>query len=83
VYATHFKCDRKRIADYPNLLGFLREIYQMPGVADTVHMGHIRTHYFTSHPTINPYGIISIGPELDFSAAHGRDRAAKRLAANA
>lgn len=78
VYATHFKCDRKRIADYPNLNGLLREIYQMPGVADTVHMDHIRHHYFRSHPTVNPHGIISIGPELDFTAAHGRDRLGER-----
>jgi putative glutathione S-transferase len=78
VYVTHFKCDRKRIADYPNLDGLLRDIYQMPGVADTVHMDHIRNHYFRSHPTINPYGIISIGPELDFAAPHGRDRLGER-----
>ena len=73
VYVTHFKCDRKRIADYPNLSGLLRDIYQLPGVADTVHMDHIRHHYFRSHPTINPHGIISIGPEQDFNAPHGRD----------
>jgi putative glutathione S-transferase len=78
VYVTHFKCDRKRIADYPNLDGLLRDIYQMPGVAETVHMDHIRTHYFRSHPTINPYGIISIGPILDFSAPHGRERLGAR-----
>lgn len=74
VYVTHFKCDRKRIADYPNLNGLLREIYQLPGVAETVHMDHIRHHYFRSHPTVNPHGIISIGPALDFTAPHGRDR---------
>lgn len=78
VYATHFKCDRKRITDYPNLQGLLREIYQMPGVAETVHMDHIRTHYFRSHPTINPYGIISIGPEQDLAAPHGRERLGPR-----
>ncbi|MFT0533587.1 glutathione S-transferase family protein [Castellaniella hirudinis] len=74
VYATHFKCDRKRIADYPNLSGLLRDIHQMPGVADTVHMDHIRHHYFRSHPGINPHGIVPIGPRQDFSAPHGRER---------
>ena len=74
VYATHFKCDKKRIADYPNLSGLLRELYQMPGVADTVHMDHIRHHYFKSHRMINPNGILSIGPDLDFTAPHHRDR---------
>ncbi len=79
VYATHFKCDRKRIADYPNLDGFLRDLYQMPGVAPTVHMDHIRNHYFRSHPTINPHGIVSIGPVLDFAAPHDRDRLGQRV----
>ncbi|MCC7079423.1 MAG: glutathione S-transferase family protein [Burkholderiales bacterium] len=79
VYVTHFKCDRKRIADYPNLSGLLRDIYQMPGVAQTVRMDHIRHHYFRSHPTINPLGIVSIGPQQDFSAAHDRDRLGKRV----
>ncbi len=79
VYVTHFKCDRKRIADYPNLNGLLRDIYQMPGVAETVHMDHIRNHYFRSHPTINPYGILSIGPEQDFTAPHDRERLGQRI----
>ncbi len=78
VYATHFKCDRKRIADYPNLNGLLHDIYQIPGVAETVHMDHIRQHYFGSHPTINPYGIVPIGPALDFGAPHDRERLGKR-----
>ncbi len=78
VYATHFKCDRKRIVDYPNLNGFLKDIYHMPGVAETVRMDHIRHHYFRSHPTINPYGIVSIGPVLDFTSPHDRDRLGKR-----
>lgn len=78
VYVTHFKCDRKRIADYPNLEGLLRDIYQMPGVAATVHMDHIRHHYFCSHPTVNPHGIISIGPVLDFTTPHDRDRLGRR-----
>ncbi len=78
VYVTHFKCDRKRIADYPNLSGLLRDIYQMPGVAETVRLDHIRNHYFRSHPTINPHGIISIGPQPDFDAPHQRDRLGER-----
>ncbi len=78
VYVTHFKCDRKRIADYPNLNGFLKDIYQLPGVAETVNMAHIRHHYFRSHPTINPHGIISVGPQLDWDSPHGRERLGER-----
>lgn len=78
VYGTHFKCDRKRIVDYPNLNGLLNELYQLPGVAETVHMDHIRHHYFRSHPTVNPHGIIPIGPDLDFTAPHGRERLGER-----
>ncbi len=74
VYHTHFKCDKRRLADYPNLFGFLRDIYQIPGIADTVNIPHIRHHYYRSHGTINPHGIISIGPENNLSAPHGRDR---------
>ncbi|TXS91805.1 glutathione S-transferase family protein [Parahaliea aestuarii] len=74
VYVTHFKCDRKRIADYPNLLGFLKDLYQLPGVAQTVDMAHIRHHYFRSHPTVNPHGIISVGPRLDWGSPHGREK---------
>lgn len=73
VYVTHFKCDHKRIADYPNLDGLLREIHQLPGVAETVRLDHIRNHYYRSHPTVNPHGIIPIGPSPDFSAPHGRE----------
>ena len=78
VYATHFKCDRKRIRDYPNLEGLLRDIHQLPGVADTVWMDHIRHHYFRSHKTLNPYGIVSIGPAPAFDAPHDRDRLGER-----
>jgi len=73
VYVTHFKCDRRRISDYPHLYGFLRDIYQMPGIADTVNFAHIRNHYYRSHTTLNPHGIISIGPEQDLNEPHGRD----------
>jgi putative glutathione S-transferase len=74
VYVTHFKCDLRRISDYPNLYGFLREIYQLPGISETVDMAHIRNHYYRSHTGINPHGMISIGPEQDLTAPHGRDR---------
>ena len=73
VYHLHFKCNRKRIIDYPALWAYTRELYQHPGVAGTVHMGHIVRHYHYSHDTINPKRIIPINPQLDFSAPHGRD----------
>ncbi|EFT3460119.1 glutathione S-transferase [Salmonella enterica] len=73
VYVTHFKCDKYRISDYLNLYGFLRDIYQIPGIAETVNLDHIRHHYFRSHKTINPTGIISIGPWQDLLEPHGRD----------
>ncbi|TPG61916.1 glutathione S-transferase family protein [Ewingella americana] len=73
VYVTHFKCDRHRISDYPNLYGFLRDIYQMPGIAETVDFAHIRNHYYRSHATINPYGIISAGPVQDLDSPHNRE----------
>lgn len=72
VYVTHFKCNVRRIVDYPNLWGYTRAIYQMPGVASTVNMEHIKRHYYESHRHINPFGIIPEGPELDFAAPHGR-----------
>ena len=73
VYVTHFKCDRRRISDYLHLYGFLRDIYQMPNIADTVNFDHIRNHYYRSHTTLNQHGIISIGPEQDLNEPHGRD----------
>ena len=72
VYVTHFKCNIRRLVDYPNLWAYTRDIYQLPGVAETVNMEHIKRHYFESHRHINPYGIVPDGPELDFSAPHGR-----------
>lgn len=74
VYAVHFKCNIRRLVDYANLWSYTRELYQMPGVAATVDFGHIKTHYYTSHPQVNPSGIVPAGPLLDFAAAHGRDR---------
>ncbi|MFI2811130.1 MULTISPECIES: glutathione S-transferase family protein [Microbulbifer] len=72
VYHGHFKCNKQRLADYPNLWGYVRELYQWPGVAGTVDFHHIKTHYYASHDTINPTGIVPKGPELDYSAPHGR-----------
>ena len=74
VYVGHFKCNIRRIVDYPNLWAYTRELYQVPGVADTVHMDHIKDHYYRSHPTINPSGVVPAGPEIDFSEPHGRNR---------
>ncbi|WP_420861472.1 glutathione S-transferase family protein [Algirhabdus cladophorae] len=73
VYHLHFKCNRKRIVDYPHLWGYVRELYQVPGVAETVNMAHIIRHYHYSHETINPHRIIPINPVLDFDQPHGRD----------
>ena len=73
VYVGHFKCNIRRIADYPNLYGYLRELYQVPGVAETVNMHHIKQHYYRSHTTINPTGIVPAGPLFDLGAPHGRD----------
>ena len=73
VYYGHFKCNIRRIADYPNLWGFTRELYQWPGVRETTNFQHIKRHYYESHRTINPTGIVPVGPDLDFNAPHGRD----------
>src|SRR5699024_10007725 len=73
VYYSHFKCNRRRIADYSHLSGYLRELYQVPGVAETTNLDHIKQHYYRSHDTINPNGIVPLGPELDLLAPHGRD----------
>ncbi|MDP4024537.1 glutathione S-transferase family protein [Methylobacterium sp. NEAU 140] len=72
VYVGHFKCNRRRIADYPNLSHYLRDLYALPGVAGTVNLAHIKRHYYGSHATINPTGIVPIGPDLDFAAPNDR-----------
>jgi putative glutathione S-transferase len=74
VYYSHFKCNLRRIADYPNLSNYLRELYQWPGVADTVNMDHIKRHYYASMLHLNPSGIVPLGPALDFEATHDRGR---------
>ena len=74
VYHGHFKCNLRRIADYPNLSNWLRELYQWPGIAETVNFEHIKKHYYGSHKTINPTGVVPKGPAQDFYAAHDRAR---------
>jgi len=74
VYYVHFKCNQQRIADYPNLSHWLRELYQWPGIAETVDFSHIKGHYYTSHPTINPTRIVPKGPRQDFTHSHDRER---------
>jgi glutathionyl-hydroquinone reductase len=74
VYYSHFKCNLRRIIDYPNLSNYLRDLYQVPGIAETVNFDHIKRHYYGSHRHVNPTGIVPIGPVLDFTAPHDRGR---------
>ena len=74
VYVGHFKCNLRRIADYPNLSGYLRDLYQTGGIAETVNLQHIKGHYYQSHRNINPTGIVPLGPVMDLDAPHGRER---------
>ncbi len=74
VYHGHFKCNIRRIEDYPNMAGYLRELYQVPGIADTVDFHHIKTHYYYSHETINPTRIIPLGEGMDLRLPHNRGR---------
>jgi glutathionyl-hydroquinone reductase len=76
VYYGHFKCNRQRIEDFPNLSNYLRELYQVPGVAGTVDIEHIKGHYYASHDMINPTRIVPLGPRLDFARPHDRARLA-------
>ena len=76
VYHYHFKCNVRRILDYPALFAYLRDIYQMPGVAELCNFDHIKHHYFTSHPKVNPNGIVPLGPLIDLMAPHQRGRLA-------
>lgn len=73
VYVGHFKCNIRRIADYPNLSNYLRDLYQQPGIARTVNMEHIKRHYYESHTSINPSRVVPLGPDIDFSIPHNRD----------
>ena len=74
VYFGHFKANRQLLADYPAIRGYVRELYQVPGVAETVNFEHIKTHYYASHLMLNPTGIIPVGPVQDFTYAHGREK---------
>ena len=74
VYHGHFKCNRQRLSEFPNLWAWTRELYQWPGIAETVDFGHIKRHYYASHRQINPSGIVPRGPVLDLMQPHGRDR---------
>ena len=73
VYHTHFRCNRRRLVDYEHLWGYTRELYQLPGVASTVNMAHIKEHYYTTHDSLNPKRIVPAGPDPEFEAPHGRD----------
>ncbi|WOJ93031.1 glutathione S-transferase family protein [Congregibacter variabilis] len=81
VYHGHFKCNRQRLEDYPNISGYVRDIYQLPGVADTVDFSHIKTHYYASHGTINPTAVVPLGPDIDYARPHGRAALAEEPAA--
>ena len=81
VYVGHFKCNLRRIDDYEHLSGYLRDLYQQPGIADTVDFDHIKRHYYGTHPSLNPTRIVPKGPALDLSRPHGRDRIGERRAA--
>ena len=72
VYYTHFKCNLRHIYEYPNLWNYLKELYQIPGVSETCNFSHIKKHYYKSHPTVNPQGIVPKGPKVDFNEPHNR-----------
>lgn len=74
VYHYHFKCNLRRLTDYPNLWGYTRDLYQVPGVAETVDLNHIKRHYYRSHTDLNPKRVVPVGPEVDFEEPHDRDR---------
>ncbi len=73
VYVGHFKCNLKRLQDYPNLWGYTCDLYQQPGIPETVDLAYNKTHYYGSHDTVNPTRIVPIGPEIDFTTAHNRE----------
>ncbi len=72
VYVGHFKCNLRRLVDYPNVWGYLRDLYQTPGIAPTCRMDHIKQHYYRSHESVNPSGVVPLGPVVDLDAPHGR-----------
>ncbi|KAK7317904.1 hypothetical protein RJT34_02515 [Clitoria ternatea] len=74
VYAVHFKCNKKLLREFPNLFNYTKDIFQIPGISSTVNMEHMKLHYYGSHPSINPFGIVPVGPNIDYSAPHDRER---------
>ncbi len=74
VYVGHFKCNLKRLVSYPNLWAYTRDLYQQTGVTETINMVHIKNHYYTSHTSINPCGVVPLGPVIDFNTPHSRDK---------
>jgi putative glutathione S-transferase len=80
VYYGHFKCNLRRIVDYPNLWNYLKDFYQQPGVKQTCNLDHIKQHYYKSHPQVNPTRIVPKGPMIDFDAPHDRDRFPEQVA---
>jgi len=72
VYVVYFKTNRKCVREFPNLSNYVRDLFQTPGIGESVNMEDIKTHYFTSHPHLNPFGIVPRGPAVDFGAPHGR-----------
>ncbi|WP_428356691.1 glutathione S-transferase C-terminal domain-containing protein [Methyloprofundus sp.] len=82
VYVGHFKCNKRRIQDYPALSHYLRDLYQRPGISETVDIDYIKAHYYGSHESINPTRIIPIGPALNLDAPHDRDRFSNTVVSN-
>ncbi|CAI9299136.1 unnamed protein product [Lactuca saligna] len=74
VYAVHFKCNKKLLREYPNLFNYTKDLFQIQGMSSTVNMEHIKKHYYGSHPSINPFGIIPLGPDIDYLLPHDRNR---------
>ncbi|XP_028803216.1 uncharacterized protein LOC114758336 [Neltuma alba] len=74
VYVVHFKCNKKLLREYPNLFNYTKDIYQIPGMKSTVNMEHIKLHYYGSHPSINPFGIVPVGPNINYDTPHDRER---------
>lgn len=81
VYHGHFKCNRQRLEDFPALSGYVRDLYQLPGIVATVDFHHIKTHYYFSHGTINPTRVVPAGPDIDYTTEHGREALGERAAA--
>ncbi|XP_050232375.1 uncharacterized protein LOC130014558 [Mercurialis annua] len=77
AYAIHFKCNKKLVREYPNLFNYTKDIYQVPGMSSTVNMDHIKRHFYLTHISINPFGIIPIGSDIDYSSPHDRDKFSK------